>query len=136
MNPAPPEEFLTPGSVIKIFTYNTDPPKFKRCIVVGLSDPPTMVAVLYFNTALPSSPFIQHYQIPFSGEEEYIDHACYLDCAQLYEESAAWIRRSVADNKEDPLLGRLPDDLFGKVIAILKDGSTISHKLKKKYGIV
>ena len=114
MTLAESESQFSPGTVIKVFTYNTKPPKFKRCLIIGLAAPGTMIAVLYFNTTLPSSPFIQHYQIPFSAAEEYIHDACYLDCAQLYEESEAWIRRSMADNKEQSLLGRLSDDLLAK----------------------
>lgn len=113
--------------------------KFWRCgigIIVGLADPPTMAAVLYFNTTAPSSPFIRHYQIPFSEDEEYIDHACYLDCAQLYEESAAWINRSMSDNREESLLGHLPDELLRRVLETVKNASTINRKIKRKYDLL
>lgn len=129
------ENWLIPGAVIKVFTHNTEPPKFKRCVIIGLADPPTMVAVVYFNTVYPPSPFLEPYQIAFSGSEGFLEHDCYLDCAQLFEETEAWIRHEITNNREPALLGSLSENRLNEVLSMVKKAPTIRMKLKKKYGI-
>jgi hypothetical protein len=129
------ENWLIPGTVVKIYTYNTIPPKLKRCVIIGFVDSPNTVALVYFNSNPPSSPFVEPYQIEFSGSEDFLEHHCYLDCAQLYEETEEWIKYEVANNEYSCILGRLSEIDFKKVMLTIKNAKTISIKTKKKYGI-
>jgi hypothetical protein len=94
-----------------------------------------MVAVFFFNTEPSPSPFLEPYQIGFSGSEDFMEHDCYLDCAQLIEETEGYIKSAVANNKEPSILGTLPQERFDEILSVVKQSPVIRKKLKVKYGI-
>jgi len=95
-----------------------------------------MAGLVFFNSDLPSSPFLEPYQMLFSGSEDFLDHDSYLDCAQLYEESKGWITLELSSGKESGILGRLSEKHWDKVKSLIKSTPIIERKYKKKYDLL
>lgn len=95
-----------------------------------------MAGLVFFNSEPPASPFLEPYQMPYSGSEDFLDHDSYLDCAQLYEESKGWITLELSRGKESGILGTLPEKHWNKVKSLIKSTPTIERKYKKKYDLL
>ncbi len=129
------QEHLVPGAVLRFQSIHTTPPKIKRCVVIALNDESVSIALIYFNTQKPSSPYLHTSQLLLAGEgREYLDHDSYLDCAQLYEEALEKIR-SMMISDMGIFLGQMSEVDFLEAKNLVASAKSIPLKLKKKYGI-
>ena len=130
------QDHLKPGAVLRFQSFQTSPPKIKRCVVIALNDESVSLALTYINSGKPSNPYLQPWQLYFECEgREYLDHDSHLDCAQLYEENFEVISRMIMRDIT-VYLGRMSDEDFLKVKSLVELAKSIPYKLKKKYGLL
>ncbi len=130
------QEHLVPGAVLRIHSQHTRPPKIKRCVVIAASEESASLALTYINTEKPSSLYLQPWQwfLP-SKDRAYLEHDSYLDCAQLYEEDLARIRRMFIEDM-NIYLGQLTEKDFLKAKTMVVSAKPVPAKIKKKYGLI
>lgn len=133
------EGLLCPGTVIQCFIEITTPPKYKRVIIVG-ADADSYVAIILVNSDI--NPNIHkpdrtlELQVPLKNDSQktYLDHDSYADCSELY----AWERPKIESkihNSRSRVLGRLSEEDWSQIKQTLRDASTITPKMKKRFGL-
>lgn len=128
------------GSVIKYFVEDTNPPKYKRMIVIGNSDDKVTVATIYLNSELNLNIFrsrrMQDLQIPLEKEgRAYLEHDSYVDCSVLRVKQVHKLKATFDDSKLESL-GIVSDDDLELLKSILLRADTISLKDKKAFGLI
>jgi hypothetical protein len=130
------QDHLKPAAVLRFQSFQTSPPKIKRCVVIALDDESESLALTFINSGKPSNPYLQPWQLLLEcAGRGYLDHDSYLDCAQLYEESFVAVSRMLIRDV-DVYLGRMSDGDFEKAKRLVLSAKSIPSKLKKKYGLL
>jgi hypothetical protein len=107
------------GSVLKYFVEDTTPPKYKRMIVLGISDEEISVATVYLNSELNTKVFkskrMQALQIPIKQEKrEYLEHDSYIDCSFLHIKQIDKLDEEFKNNRLESL-GEVSEDDFNLI---------------------
>lgn len=132
------QQYLRPGSVLRLFVKDTNPPKTKRFIVVGISVDEICIATVYINSNLNKkaawSIELESLNIFFEkSDRPYLDHDSWIDCSDLIIRDVSEIQ-SIITKRADAVIGRLSDDDLSMVIDTLKNSPTIKGKTKKRFG--
>lgn len=129
---------LKVGSVIKLKVKDTNPPKEKRFIVVGITEDKLCLATVFINTEINTiinwSPELRALNIELKKEgREFLDWDSYVDCSKLsfrdYNEL-----KEILDSKPEAVIGELSDADSFLIKETIKSASTIKGKHKKKFG--
>lgn len=134
------ERQITVGSVIKCMTDQTDPPKEKRFIIVGISNDNIAVGSVFINSELNISinwsQRFKDLQIPLeSHSREYLEWDSYVDCARLYEWTYQELQ-TILESDPGTVIGELDSNDQALIIGSLKSATTISPKKKRKFGLI
>jgi hypothetical protein len=126
---------LVPGSVFRLFSPETSPPKIKRFILLAFDVSAESAAILFINSEVPRNPYIGPLQYPIkASEKSFVSHDSFIDCSHLYERNLAPFRKAFID---DPgiYLGALSTQDLKAISAIVENAKTVSPILKRKYGL-
>jgi len=131
---------LKRGAVIRLYTQQTRPPKYKRLVIWGTSQAENHVAVSFINSSINPTHFPTkelrnfHLRLCSSGRS-YLDHDSYLDCTAIFEWDLKLLAREI-DKDPDIYLGKLSEDDLTKATKLIKQAPTISQKVKMRYGFL
>ncbi len=131
---------LKVGSVIKAFVTDTNPPKTKRFIVIGISADKLAVGTLYVNSEINPNLFKTeelrnlHLKLQAHGRD-YLSHDSFADCSKVYEKDFDDLL-SVLEDDASNLLGELNTEDLKSVKQKVKEARTIAVRIKKKYGLL
>ncbi len=137
------EEFsnrnLKAGCVIKCFVNDTNPPKEKRFIVMGVSYDKIALGTVYINTHINPNVFpteeLKQLHIPLeSDNRDYLDHDSFVDCSKLYEKKLSEIKL-IIEADVDSYLGELSPEDYKIIRDKIKISKNISVHVKKKFGL-
>lgn len=128
------------GSIIKYFVEDTNPPKYKRIIVIGHSGDKITIATIYINSELNTNVFrnrrMQALQVPIEKEgREYLEHDSYVDCSFLHIKQIEKLKLEFDKNQIESL-GKMSETDFDLIKGKLISADTISIKQKKEYGLI
>jgi hypothetical protein len=128
------------GSVLKYFVEDTTPPKYKRMIVIGITDDKVTVATVYINSELNTNVFrnkrMQALQIPIKKENRaYLEHDSYVDCSFLHVKQIERLNEEFKNHKLESL-GKTSKEDLDLITGTLIGASTISIKQKKDFGLI
>lgn len=131
---------VVPGSVIKAFVKDTNPPKEKRFIVVAFDKSRVLLASVYINSKINPKIFnsseLQALHIPLKSQgREYLDHDSYVDCSSIYEKETQSIIE-IIKSRPAAVIGELSTADFALIKSTLRNAKTISTALKKKFGLI
>lgn len=132
-------QYLRPGSVLRLFVKDTNPPKTKRFVVVGISIDEVSVASVYINSNLNKkaawSLELESSHLFFEkAGRSYLDHDSWIDCSDLAIRDVAEMQ-SIILNRPDAIIGNLSAIDLRLVIKTLNKAYTIKGKTKKKFGL-
>lgn len=130
---------LKVGTVLKLFVYDTTPPKEKRFIVIGFSPDKLSLASLYINseinTSINWSIEQQALQLELTSlTREYLDWTSYVDCSKFIIKDLTEIQKSI-ESRPDAIIGELSKEDLELIVTTIKHSPTINGKFKKRYGI-
>jgi hypothetical protein len=133
------QENIRAGVVVRRTVTETNKPKIKRCVVLGISDDLTSVGVLFINSEINfniiATKELQELQFEVTTTgREYLDHDSFVDCSQLFEQSYMNLLKE-AQSEPGIILGRVSRAELDTIINLAKRSRKISPKLKKKYHI-
>lgn len=127
------------GIVLKLKVYDTNPPKEKRFIIVGIDTDGVELAAVYINSKVNllcnhSQELIelQHY-LPAKGRE-YLNHDSFVDCAKLYLKDKAQLNQSILDSPT-VVIGQVSEADISLIRAKIASAKTIKGKVKKRFGL-
>ena len=128
------------GSVIKYFVKDTNPPKYKRMVIIGNSQDTITIATVYLNSELNLNVFrnkrMKDLQISLEKEgREYLEHDSYVDCSSLHIKQINKLKEEF-DNSRLESLGKISSDDLDLIKGTLISAGTISLKHKKEYGLI
>lgn len=134
------EPELKVGMVIRAFVQDTNPPKIKRFIIVGISENNICLGTVFLNTeinidALPPINQKFQYKLVKTDERDFIDYDCYVDCSDLKERSYSEIHNLIVQNPKS-VIGILSEKDLMNIHFTVCEAPTIAPKLKKKYNII
>lgn len=133
-------EIIRPGSVFRAFTKDTNPPKIKRFVILGLDKGSVCVGVLYINTEINTKKFPSDYlkslHMPLQVQDcDFLEHDSYLDCSYLYEWPLESLR-TLFVNDTGVYLGDLGEEVLLDCRRIVVAAKTISRAIKKKFELL
>lgn len=142
-----PEEFkkkfaqqnLKIGSVIRAFVQDTNPPKIKRFIIIGISPDKLALGTLYINSEINPTVFHTeelrrlHIKFEVSGRD-FLEHESYVDCSKIYEKAFDDIAELLIQDQSNHI-GDLADSDLKLIKHTVKGAKTISVRTKKKYSL-
>ena len=128
------------GSVLKYFVEDTTPPKYKRMIVIGITDDKVTIATVYINSELNTNVFknkrMQALQVPIKKEDrDYLEHDSYVDCSFLHVKQIEKLTEEFKNHKLESL-GKTSKEDLDLIKGTLISAETISIKQKKQYGLI
>ena len=125
-----------PGAVFRLFSEETDPPKIKRFVIIGINQEIKSAAILFINTVSLSNPNLRQFQYPLEiAERPYLDHGSFVDCTHLYERNIDSLKeRFIADPSIH--LGEMSASDLNIVKSFVKSTKTIPKIVKENYGIL
>ena len=130
---------VTVGSVLKLHVKDTNPPKVKRFIVIGITSDKISLATLYINSDLNTSvnwsKELQDLQIEYKADNrDYLDDDSFVDCSKFNIKDTKEIEKMIED-RPDACLGNISDIDLAQLIETIKGCNTIKGKHKKRFGI-
>jgi hypothetical protein len=128
---------ITIGTVIKCFVKNTNPPKEKRFVVLGIDANGDLIGVVFINSVINWKVIktdelaqLQHYVT--KEDNEYLDRNSYIDCSELFELPYNDVYTSI-QSKPQNVLGSVIGDDLKTIKENVKKSPKIKPKLLKKY---
>jgi hypothetical protein len=131
---------IKPGAVIKCFVKNTNPPKEKRFIILGIDETGNLVGSVFINSHINWNVIktqelaqLQHYVK--KDDNDYLDWDSYVDCSELIELPHADIVISLRNNPKN-VLGNVTAEDFKEIKANVIKSPKIRPKVLKKYKLI
>ena len=130
---------LVPGSIIKTHVGDTNPPKYKRFIIIGEDEAKYLLGTVYINSEVNPNLFptkkLKDLHIFFpSKKRKYLNHDSYVDCSQIKPKSKKEIEDILEEHSES-YLGELTQDDLKLVKEVTKSAFTIDNFTKKRFGL-
>jgi hypothetical protein len=134
------ENSIKVGSVIRMFVFDTTPPKTKLFIIIGLDPENICLASVYINSKLTKyakrNPKIkrQHVLIKKTEQHSFLKHDSYIDCAELKIKNIAKLKEKI---EIDPSIvrGTLEDSVIEQITRKLSVAENIKPKHKKRFNL-
>lgn len=119
---------------------DTNPPKIKRFVIIGINEGVALVGYLFINTSINPNVFrtedLKKLHLPLSKDgRPYIDYDSFLDCSHIYEMSIEKLE-DVFSQDYETYLDQVSDDDMAQIRELIKAARTIPAKTKKRYGII
>ncbi len=129
------QKSIIPGSVI--FCYSDAAGKDKICVIIGINQDKSTVAVILFNTKKPflGNKILEPLQVHFKAENNtFLDHDSYLNCAHIELVAYKFLVEDIAINP-DHLFGSMSQSNLDRVCSVAANAKTASPKRIKIYGL-
>ena len=125
------------GIVFVQFVEETNPPKEKYCIIVGLSG--DNVASVVINSGININylpPTLQSIHMPLTTQQcPFLDHNSFADCSLLIEDNKTAVN-NLLQTQSWRIKGQLNTTLRDKICEMVKRSKAISVTQKRRFGIV
>lgn len=129
------QKSIIPGSVI--FCYSNAAGKDKICVIIGINNDKSTVAVLLFNSKKPfvGNKILEPLQVHFKSENNtFLDHDSYLNCAHIELVSYKFLVEDIVNNS-DHLFGSMSQSDLDRICSVAANAKTASPKRVKTYGL-
>jgi hypothetical protein len=132
-------EKLEKGTVLRMFVNDTNPPKIKWLIVLGLHENKLALGTLFINTDINKninySTELQNLQYELKSQDNtFLKHDSFVDCSTIQHRENDDILSKV-NNDNNKIVGYLDPNTFEEVRKTVIKSETIRGKLKKKFGL-
>lgn len=126
------------GAVLRLFVEDTNPPKVKFFIVIGLTEDRVSLASIYINSdvnmVINYSQELRDLHLPLSANDcDFLDHDSFVDCSQLQERNRERIYQDIL-NSPEAFVGTLNSEQLSTIRNQVINAKTIKGKIKKKFG--
>lgn len=126
------------GAVLRLFVEDTNPPKVKFFIVIGMTDDRVSLASLYINSEVNmiknySQELIDLHLPLLTNDCDFLDHDSFVDCSQLQERNREHIYQNIL-NSPGAFVGTLKPEQLVTIKNRVISAKTIKGKIKKKFG--
>lgn len=130
---------LEKGTVLRMFVDDTDPPKIKRFIVLGLHENKLALGTLFINSEVNKninySTELQSLQYELKSQDNtFLNHDSFIDCSTIQQRENQDILNKVNDDNSK-IIGYLNPNTFEEVRKTVIKSETIRGKHKKKFGL-
>lgn len=133
------ENVIELGSVIRKHVDNTNPPKIKFFIVVGISEKSLSIASVYINTEINvnvnHNTYLKSFQHEITASNyDFLDWDSTVDCARIIEYELDSLKRSI---QLDPsiFVGSIKNSCFTQIHQKCTSSKIISPELKSRYNL-
>ena len=131
---------IKPGSVFKTWSCETNPPKCKIFIIIGVRDDHALVASLYVNTSINPNVNFNEYMKSLhillkQIEYPFLQYDSYLDCAHLIEKDKNTLQDELTKDIKT-LVGEIQEPQLSHIINLVRSARTIETKKKRLYGFI
>ena len=128
------------GTVIKRFETSTNPPKYKRSVVIGFDAENVVFAHIFINTQINPKLFptqdLKDLHIEFdTAGRDYLSHSSFVDCSQIHEDNIEAVKALIASDSS-ACLGEVSEQDLVHILTTIKLAKTISKNKKKKFGLL
>ncbi|ARN78490.1 hypothetical protein BST97_11105 [Nonlabens spongiae] len=126
------------GMVLKLFLVDTNPPKLKYLIIVGV-DRSSISCVSVLINSKPNRKIHWHVdlmalQVPISASDhDFLNYDSFVDCSNLRQEQIYDLELELNSNL-DAYVGDVTQTFLETLRNAIKHSNTIKGKLKKKFG--
>ncbi len=124
---------LKPGTVFRIFTPFTKPPKIKYVILAAMADSPLLILI---NTDMPrfalKRPKIEQAQVKLDATvHSFLEHDSFADCSRIFDKMSEddFVKQIVDDT--DCVRGELPQVTRRQIVEAVSRATTVSKSQKK-----
>jgi hypothetical protein len=130
---------ITRGSVLKCFTDQTNPPKYKRFIVLGQSADSSFWGVVLINTnvnfnVINSQELLDAQHLLLKADNTFLEHNSYADCSTIFRLPTGNVNAQVGDEPHR-VLGEVAEQDLQTVIAMLKACPNVIPKTLLQLGL-
>jgi hypothetical protein len=130
---------LEKGTVLRMYVDDTNPPKIKIFIVLGLHENKIALGTLFINSEINNninfSTELQSLQYELKNQNHtFLDHDSYVDCSTIQQRVNQDILDKVNEDN-NKIIGYLDPDTFEEVRKTVIKSETIRGKHKKKFGL-
>jgi hypothetical protein len=127
------------GAVLRLFVEDTNPPKVKYFIVVGLTQDGISLASVYINSEVNMimnySQELRALHLPLSADDcNFLDHDSYVDCSRLVIRDRERIYQDLL-NCPEAFVGTLSQNQLTTIRNHIIGAKTIKGKIKKKFAL-
>ncbi|MDX8552181.1 hypothetical protein MK851_00885 [Tenacibaculum sp. 1B UA] len=130
---------LEKGTVLRMFVDDTDPPKIKRFIVLGLHENKIALGTLFINSDLNKninySTELQSLQYELKSQDNtFLTHDSFVDCSTIQQRENEDVLKKVNEDNSK-IIGYLNPDTFEDIRKTVIKSETIRGKHKKRFGL-
>ncbi len=130
---------LEKGTVLRMFVQDTNPPKVKIFIVLGLHYNKVALGTLFVNSEINEninfSTELQSLQYKLYKDEcLFLNHDSYVDCSNIQQRDNETILIKVNDDNTR-VLGCLSPETFEEIRKMIISAETIRGRYKKNFGL-
>jgi len=130
---------LMPGTVLRAKVQDTNPPKEKIFVIVGINSDSTILATVYINSEINPNIFKSdklkslHHRLSKTGRS-YLDHDSFIDCSKVVQKNLEEVKNLIVSN---PLVvvGVLSTTDLLMVTSAIQNAFTIDERIKRKFGL-
>jgi hypothetical protein len=128
------------GSVFRVFTQDTKPPKIKIVVILAVNDKCACIGHFFINSQVNPNVFPTkalkelHLFLPAS-ENPFLKHDSYLDCSVIQQVDLQTFLAVIADDPQC-YQGNLKEHDFEFAKKIARNAPTISKALKRKFNLI
>lgn len=134
------DKIIKPGAAFRLHVNNTNPPKIKRFIIVGITKDCKNIGFVFINSKINKQIFhtkhLQDLHLHFiANNRHFLDHDSFVDCSKIYP-----IKRDVFKTKflinTNIYLSQLSSSDISLIINTIRSAKTISIDEKKQFNIL
>lgn len=128
------------GAVLKYHVDSTNPPKYKRLIIIGFDNQKVFLASVFINSEINPNIFRspqarnQHLELD-ANNRDYLDKTSFVDCSQIKVEDMATVRDLIATNPSIHI-GELSNSDLTDVLDKVRNAINISPREKRRFGLI
>lgn len=130
---------IVPGNVIRCFTTDTNPPKEKRFVVLGVDVTGALIGTVFINSdvnfnVINSQELLElQYPIKKAGNE-YLAWDSFVDCSKLVRFEYEYVKSKIVE-KPKCVLGTVKSDDLKIIYELVQKSPVISKAELKKFGL-
>lgn len=127
------------GTVIRSYVEDTNPPKIKFWIIVGVSPDGAELATVYINTwpndFISRNQEMAQAQYPvISDSRGLVDYNCFANCFEIIRKDAVAVQRLLT-RRPDYIRGKLWPEEIDDIMKLLEASPNISMRDKKRFSL-
>lgn len=128
------------GSVFRIFTEKTTPPKIKILVVLAVNDEYACIGHFFINSRVnenifPTQALKDLHLFLLASENPFLKHDSYLDCSNIHSVNLQKILTAIADDPQCHQ-GNLCEDDIEAAKNLARNAPTIPSTIKRKFNLI